>query len=80
MTKKEKFLKARDILNQIEETEEEIKTMEEGSWVFTKKHVSIIRRGIYEKIEIYLSKEDVRAMIDLRKRKLAELERELEEL
>lgn len=77
---KEKVVEARGILNQIEETEEEIKTMEEGRWVFTKKHVSIIRRGIYEKIEIYLSKEDVQAMIDLRKRKLAEMEKELEEL
>lgn len=77
---KEKVVEARGILNQIEETEEEIKTMEEGRWVFTKKHVSIIQRGFYEKIEIYLSKEDVHAMIDLRKRKLAALEKELEEL
>lgn len=78
--KKQNIGEAREILNEIETVEDEIKRLESKRALFLKKYVSVCSRGIFETREMDLSAEDVLALIDLRKKKIRELEKKLEEL
>lgn len=86
--KRENAVKTRDILNQIEATEAEIETIKQKKWVFAKKYIPFIEQiglseiycGIFEQSKIELSKEDIRTLIDLRKNKIMQLEKELDEI
>ena len=78
--KKQNIGEAREILNEIEIVEDEIKRLEGKKGTFLKKYVSVCSLGIFETREMDLSAEDIQALIDLRKKKIRELEKKLEEL
>ena len=78
--KREKIEEAKEILDEIETAEDEIKRLESKRALFLKKYASVCSLGIFETREMDLSAEDVLALIDLRKKKIIELEKKLEEL
>ncbi len=68
------------ILDKIEDVKNEIEILESKKVLFLKKYVAVFSREIWVSKEIYLLSEDVQALIDLRKKKLVELEKGFEEL